>query len=76
MNLKIQLPKAFSLNAHVKTMTSTKTAAEQDLVTTFHAYSDTMKARVLEAIAQGEEVIVKPTDDEPRDGEWLEKRMS
>lgn len=41
-------------------------------VLTFHAYSDAMKARVLELIADGQNVVVKPTTEKRRDGEWFE----
>ena len=39
---------------------------------TFIAYSDTMKARVLEKIAAGAPYRVTITDDSPVDGEWFE----
>lgn len=39
---------------------------------TFHAYSDLMKARILEKIAAGGPYTVTITDETPRDGEWLE----
>jgi hypothetical protein len=40
---------------------------------TFHAFSDTMKARVLELIAKGNErVLLRVTDETPRTGEWME----
>lgn len=39
---------------------------------TFHAYSDYMKARILEQIAKGAPYVVAFCDDLARDGEWLE----
>lgn len=39
---------------------------------TFHAYSDRMKARILEKIAAGGPYSVSITDETPRDGEWME----
>jgi hypothetical protein len=39
---------------------------------TFIAYSDTMKARVLEKIAAGAPYRVTVTDDPAVDGEWFE----
>jgi hypothetical protein len=41
-------------------------------VLTFHAYSDTMKARVLEKIAAGWPYRVTITDEKAVDGEWFE----
>lgn len=41
-------------------------------VLTFIAYSDTMKARVLEKIAAGWPYRVTVTTDKPVDGEWFE----
>lgn len=39
---------------------------------TFLAYSDAMKARILEKIAHGAPYRVYPTTEPPRDGEWFE----
>lgn len=72
MNLIVQLPDEFSLQAHVRQGISTKQSADDCLYTTFYAYSDEMKSRVLELIARGHHVAVHMTEDEPCDGEWLE----
>lgn len=45
-------------------------------VLTFHAYSDTMKARLLEKMAHGYPIKVFPTNEKPRNGEWFEPKMS
>jgi hypothetical protein len=42
---------------------------------TFHAYSDEMKARVLEGIAIGMDYKVKTTKEAHRRGEWYEEPM-
>ena len=42
---------------------------------TFHAYSDTMKARIFEALLKTEnkgKIAISITDETPRDGEWHE----
>jgi hypothetical protein len=42
---------------------------------TFHAYSDTMKARILESLLKPEtagKIAVSITDEPARDGEWHE----
>lgn len=42
---------------------------------TFHAYSDTMKARILETIFlsnHSREIFISVTDEPHRDGEWYE----
>ena len=45
---------------------------EPDAVLTFIAYSDEMKARVLEGLASGVPYRVTKTQEEARDGEWFE----
>ena len=40
---------------------------------TFHAYSDTMKARILESYLKSpEKIVLSFTDEIARDGEWHE----
>jgi len=40
---------------------------------TFHAYSDTMKARILEVYLKNpDSIVLSLTDESPRDGEWHE----
>jgi hypothetical protein len=68
MNIKVQLPDRVSAAALIENGLD---FPEGDILT-FHAYSDMMKARVLELIAAGQNVVVKPTTEEPRDGEWFE----
>ena len=75
-NLKVQFPDLFSLQAHVAANISTREANERDMITTIHAFSDEMKARVLEEIAAGTNVLVVSTDEEPKRGDWLEERMA
>lgn len=41
-------------------------------VLTFLAYSDQMKARVLEMMAQGKKITLSIHEGRPRDGEWYE----
>lgn len=71
MNIKVQYADKISI---VAVMNSGIENAESHVLT-FHAYSDTMKARVLEDIARGVKVNVFLTDDEPHAGEWLEKPL-
>ena len=41
-------------------------------VLTFLAYSDAMKARVLELIAQGQKLTISVYNGKQKDGEWYE----
>jgi hypothetical protein len=68
MNIKVQLPGRVSAAALIENGLDFPNGD----ILTFHAYSDTMKARILEFIALGQSVVVKPTTEEPRDGEWFE----
>jgi hypothetical protein len=69
MNIKVQLPDKVSANSMIES------GIKSEGILTFHAYSQEMKARVLEMIAKGERVIVKPCEEPRRNGEWLEKPM-
>lgn len=57
---------------------STKSAIESGFDATqhpltFHAYSDTMKARILESCLRSPgKIVLSFTNDTPRDGEWHE----
>lgn len=57
---------------------STKSAIESGIDSihyplTFHAYSDTMKARILESYLKNpEKIVLSLTDEIARDGEWHE----
>ena len=57
---------------------STKSAIESGFYEiqhplTFHAYSDTMKARILESYLKNpDKIVLSFTDESPRDGEWHE----
>ena len=73
MNLKVQLPGVMSVSSILNSGTDVNLDTD---VFTFHAYSVEMKARVLELIARGQKVVVIPTDESPRDGEWFEKPHS
>jgi hypothetical protein len=68
MNLKVQ-----RTDDHVtaNAMINSGWRREGDVLT-FIAYSDTMKARVLEKIAAGWPYRVTVTDDPAVDGEWFE----
>lgn len=68
MNLKVQ-----RTDDHVTAdaMINSRWRCHGDALT-FIAYSDTMKARVLEKIAAGAPYRVTITDDPPVDGEWFE----
>jgi len=69
--IKVQLPGRTSIQAIVNARYDGKDENYSgDL--TFHAYSDEMKARVLEQIAKGLQAVLTEVQDEPRDGEWLE----
>ena len=68
MIIKVQLP---------KTSVSVSAILESGLPTenqrlTFLAYSDEMKARVLDLIVSGKDILVSSYDGPPRDGEWFE----
>lgn len=68
MNIKVQLPDRISTAALIESGIHIKGQC-----VTFHAFSDTMKARVLELIAKGNErVLLRVTDETPRTGEWME----
>ncbi len=68
MNIKVQLPDRISTAALIESGIHIK---GQSL--TFHAFSDKMKAQVLDLVAQGKErVLLSVTKDEPRTGEWME----
>lgn len=69
MNIKVQMPEKVSTNALIES------GLINGGVLTFHAYSDEMKARVLELIAKGENVLVSQTDQAPRKGEWIEPHL-
>lgn len=43
-----------------------------NLVLTFMAFSDAMKARILERIAKGDDIRVSLTNEPIRTGEWFE----
>ena len=68
MNLKVQ-----RTDDHVtaSAMINSGWRREGDALT-FIAYSDEMKARVLEKIAAGAPYRVTVTNDPARDGEWFE----
>jgi hypothetical protein len=68
MNVKVQLPGQVTAAALIENGFD----FPEGNVLTFHAYSDLMKARVLEMIAAGRVVVVKPTAEIPRVGEWFE----
>jgi len=67
-NVKVQLPSRYPSDRVLLTR-----IPEVGEVFTFHAFSDAMKARVLELIASGQNVVVSLTDENPRTGEWFEK---
>ena len=58
---------------------STKSSIESGLDNTqhpltFHAYSDAMKARILESYLDNpQKIVLSFTDEPPRDGEWHER---
>lgn len=72
MNIKVQLP---NRRPTVEAFTESGFENARVNVLTFHAFSDTMKARLLEYIAKGEVVWVQPTEEPFRTGEWLEPPM-
>lgn len=65
--LKVQLPRAHTAATMVESGID-----RSDGVLTFHAYSDRMKASVLEQIARGVKFVVTITNEMPKDGEWYE----
>ena len=71
MNLKIQLPDKITGAAFINQ--GILSDFNKGRCLTFHAFSDTMKARVLEMIAQGEKVTVSVTNEAPKTGEWMEE---
>lgn len=61
-NIKVQVPGASTSSGIPK----------EGEVLTFMAFSDNMKARVLEWIASGDTIVVTLTDEPVRTGEWYE----
>lgn len=68
MTIKVQIPGRVTASALVESGLD----ASSNGVLTFHAFSDAMKARVLELIAAGQHVVVKATTEVPRTGDWFE----
>ena len=68
MNIKVQIKNRLSTNAIIASGIS----KEGDYLT-FHAYSDQMKARILENLLNSRsEIYVSICDEARKDGEWYE----
>lgn len=66
-NIKVQIPGVITSSAIIN-----HGIPEGDLVLTFMAFSDAMKARILERIAKGDDIRVSLTNEPIRTGEWFE----
>ena len=71
MIIKVQLPKT---SISVSSILESGLPKENQRLT-FLAYSNEMKARVLELIASGKDVLVASYDGPKRDGEWFEDSL-
>lgn len=71
MNIKVQLLNRESSKAYIES------GHRGNRALTFHAFSDQMKARILESIAKSAKgtILIAPTTDIPRTGEWYEEVM-
>lgn len=68
-NIKVSISNCLSISAILESGTPCNT----DKKLCFHAYSDTMKARVLDLIADNPgRIEVEITPDTPKNGEWFE----
>lgn len=67
-NIKVQIPNAISSASILESGTK----GIENKMLTFHAFSDKMKACVLERIAAGDKLIISITNEAPRVGEWME----
>lgn len=67
MNIKVQMPGKVTAAALVNSGLDYKGKC-----LTFHAFSKEMKARVLEQMAMGVNIIVSETMEDPKTGEWME----
>jgi hypothetical protein len=76
INLKVQILNRFTTKSILNSVICCDSLVlnlEDPL--TFHAYSDTMKARILESLLKPEnagKIAVSITDEPARDGEWHE----
>ena len=68
MNLKVQMPGKLTAAA----LMNSGLGFNEGKCLTFHAFSDKMKARILEQIALGQNITVSVTTEEPKTGEWME----
>lgn len=70
--LKVQIANGRLTDAAIEN--SCRLPKEGELVT-FHVYSNTMKAIILDMVMQGQSYHIAITDEEPRHGEWFEAPM-
>ena len=71
MNLKVQMPGKLTAAA----LMNSSLGFNEGKCFTFHAFSEKMKARVLEQIALGQNIIVRETMEAPKTSEWMEEKM-
>lgn len=72
MNIKCQMPIGYK---STNSLIESGIESDDTRVVTFHAFSPSFKAAVLERIASGTKIKTMLTTDEPRSGEWLEEEM-
>jgi hypothetical protein len=70
--LKVQIANGRLTDAAIDN--SGRLPKEGELVT-FHVYSNTMKAIILDMVMQGQSYHIAITDEKPRHGEWFEAPM-